>query len=192
VTDSTAGMRAAVGHLHDLGHRSITYVAGPEQSWTDGARWRAMRDAAGEIGVHTHRIGPFAPTFQGGMTCAEAVLTNPPTAAICFNDLIALGVMITLRRAGLRVPSDVSVIGFDDIFSARLVSPPLTTVAAPMRYMGATAVGNLLAIAHGAHARSGRPFVLPVKLMVRGSTAQRRRKRTSPALGTTSVSGSAS
>ena len=192
VIDNTAGMRAAVGHLHGLGHTSVTYVAGPEASWADGARWRALRDAACELGVHAHRLGPFAPTFQGGLACAEAVLTSPPTAAICYNDLIAIGVMTTLRRAGLRVPSDVSVIGFDDILTARLASPPLTTVAAPMRYMGATALGNVLALTRGVHARSGRAFVLPVKLMVRGSTAQRRRKSTSPALGTTSVSGSAS
>lgn len=192
VTDNVAGMRAAVGHLHDLGHTSITYVAGPEASWADGARWRALRDAALELGVHTHRIGPFPPTFEGGLSCGDALLAHLPTAAVCYNDLVAIGVVATLRRAGIRVPYDVSVVGFDDILTSRLVSPPLTTVASPMRYMGATAVRNLLALTRGAHATSGRAFVMPVKLRVRGSTGQRRRKRTSPALGTTSVSGSLS
>ncbi|MGV1004924.1 MAG: LacI family DNA-binding transcriptional regulator [Candidatus Nanopelagicales bacterium] len=137
VTDNAAGMRAALEHLHDLGHTSLTYVGGPESSWADGARWRALRTPAAEFGMHTHRVGPYPPTFEGGLACAQALLSHRPTAAICYNDLIAIGVMATLRRAGLRVPSDVSVIGFDDILTARLVSPPLTTVAAPMRYMGA-------------------------------------------------------
>jgi LacI family transcriptional regulator len=192
VTDNVAGMRAAVEHLHDLGHTSITYVAGPEASWADGARWRALRDAAVAQGVHSHRIGPFPPTFEGGLTCGADLLANLPTAAVCYNDLVAVGVVATLRHAGVRVPYDVSVVGFDDILTSRLVSPPLTTVASPMRYMGGTAVRNLLALTRGAHATAGRAFVMPVKLRVRGSTGQRRRKRTSPALGTTSVSGSAS
>ena len=192
VTDNSAGIHAAVEHLKGLGHTSITYVAGPEASWADGARWRALRDAGAELAVHTHRIGPFPPTFEGGLACADALLAHPPTATICYNDLIAIGAMATLRRAGLRVPSDVSVIGFDDILTARLVSPPLTTVAAPMRYMGATSVRNLLALSRGAQTTAGRAYVMPVKLRIRGSTAQRRRNRTSPALGTTSVSGSAS
>lgn len=192
VTDNVAGMRAAVEHVHELGHTSITYVAGPEASWVDGARWRALRDAAVDLGVHTHRVGPFPPTFEGGLSCADALLAHLPTAAICYNDLVAMGVIATLRRAGLRVPYDVSVIGFDDILTSRLVSPPLTTVASPMRYMGATAVHNLLALTRGAHATSGRAYVMPVKLRIRASTGQRRRKRTSPALGTTNVSGSAS
>ncbi len=192
VTDNAAGMRAAVLHLHELGHSSITYVAGPEASWADGARWRALRDAALDLGVHTHRIGPFPPTFEGGLSCADMLLAHLPTAAICYNDLVAIGVVATLRRAGIRVPYDVSVVGFDDILTSRLVSPPLTTVASPMRYMGGTAVRNLLALTRGAHATSGRAYVMPVKLRVRGSTGQRRRKSTSPALGTTSVSGSAS
>ncbi|HSN43234.1 MAG TPA: LacI family DNA-binding transcriptional regulator, partial [Propionibacteriaceae bacterium] len=191
VTDNAAGMRAAVEHLHDLGHTSITYVAGPEASWADGARWRALRDVSAELGVHAHRIGPFPPTFQGGLDCEAELLAHPITAAICYNDLIAIGVMAALRRAGLRVPSDVSVIGFDDILTARLVSPPLTTVAAPMRYMGATSVRNLVALARGAHSRSGRAWVLPVRLKVRGSTAQRRRRRNSPGSGATRIPESA-
>lgn len=188
VTDNAAGMNAAVAHLHDLGHNSITYVSGPEASWADGARWQALREVGSALGVHTHRIGPFPPTFEGGLNCADALLAQVPTAAICYNDLIAIGAMATLRRTGLRVPSDVSVVGFDDILTARLVSPPLTTVAAPMRYMGATAVRNLLSLTHGAHHRAGRAYVMPVKLMVRGSTGQRRRNRNAPASGTTRVS----
>lgn len=192
VTDNVVGMRSAVSHLHDLGHTSITYVAGPEASWADGARWRAMRDAAMAFGVHTHRIGPFPPTFEGGLSCADALLAHLPTAAICYNDLVAIGVMATLWRAGVRVPYDVSVVGFDDILTARLVSPPLTTVAAPIRHMGATSVRTLQALARGAQPVSGRPLLMPVKLQVRGSTGQRRRKRSPPESSATNAVGSTS
>lgn len=192
VTDNAGGMRAAVEHLRELGHTCVTYVAGPEASWADGARWRALRDTGLELGVHTHRIGPVIPTFEGGLSVADQLVAARPTAVIGYNDLVAIGVTEALRRAGLQVPADVSVVGFDDILTARLVTPALTTVAAPMRYMGATAVRNVLAMIRGAQPRSGRAFVMPVKLVVRDSTAQRSRKRTSPALGTTRVSGSAS
>jgi LacI family transcriptional regulator len=192
VTDNRAGARAAVAHLRDLGHTSITYVAGPEASWTDGARWRALHDTARELGLQTRRVGPVVPTFEGGLGIGDEVLADGATAVVGYNDLVAIGIMAAARRARMRLPQDLSVIGFDDILTARLTTPPLTTVAAPIRFMGATAVRNLLAVLHGAKPRAGQAYVLPVKLVVRGSTAQRKRNRTSPALGTTSVSGSAS
>lgn len=175
VTDNAAGAQAALVHLRDLGHEAVTYVAGPEASWTDGARWRAIHDSAANLGLHVQRIGPFPPTFEGGMGAGERFLATGSTAAVAYNDLLAIGLMAALRRAGKRVPDDVSVVGFDDIPAARLVTPALTTVAAPMRYMGATAVRNLVSMIRGAQAQRGRAFTMPVKLMVRNSTGQRRR-----------------
>jgi DNA-binding LacI/PurR family transcriptional regulator len=194
VTDNPRGMRRAAEHLGELGHTTITYVAGPEASWADGVRWRALREAGHELELGARRIGPFAPTVGGGVrAAAELAAQSPvPTAAVAYNDLMAIGLIRGLEQAGLRVPDDVSVVGFDDILVSQLVSPPLTTVAAPIHTMGLTAARNLLAIIKGAKAATGEAFVLPAKLVVRGSTAQRSRKRTSPALGTTSVSGSAS
>jgi DNA-binding LacI/PurR family transcriptional regulator len=82
---------------------------------------------------------------------------------------------------GARIPQDVSVVGFDNIFAAELVTPPLTTVAAPLGAMGRTAVSNLLAIVRGARPRAQAPVSLPCRLIVRQSTAQRRRHRASAA-----------
>lgn len=194
VSDNPRGMRRAAEHLGELGHTSITYVAGPEASWADGVRWRALREAGYELELGTRRIGPFAPTVAGGARAAADLAAQSPaaTAAVAYNDLMAVGLIRGLEHAGLQVPEDISVVGFDDILVSQLVTPPLTTVAAPMHTMGHTAVRNLLAIIKGAQAATGDAFVLPTKLVVRGSTAQRSRKRTSPALGTTSVSGSAS
>lgn len=192
VMDNAAGIRAAIDHLAQLGHESITYAAGPEASFADGVRFRALRDHGASIGIHTHKIGPFLPTFEGGLMAAEAMRERPPTAVIAYNDLMAVGVLHGLARAGLRVPEQVSVVGFDDILISRLCSPTLTTVFSPSRQMGITAVGNIVAMIKGAKPAASEALVMPVQLKVRESTGQRRRKRVSPALGTTMVSGSSS
>jgi LacI family transcriptional regulator, galactose operon repressor len=108
------------------------------------------------------------------------------------NDRLAIGLMRGLAQLWARVPGDVSMVGFDNILTADLVTPGLTTVAAPLRAMGTTAMHNLIACIGGARAGSREPVVLPTRLVIRASTAQRSRKRTSPAWGTTKVSGSAS
>jgi len=192
VTDNASGIRAAVNLLRETGHDSVVYVAGPEASWPDGVRFRALRDLGTKAGMNTHKIGPFLPTFEGGLAAARTLLEKPPTAVIAYNDLMAIGVMHGFLREGIAVPEQVSVVGFDDILISRLTIPTLTTVAAPMKQMGVTAVKNVVAIINGAKPRSTEPMVMPVQLKVRGSTGQRRRKRVSPALGTTMVSGSAS
>lgn len=114
-----------------------------------------------------------------------------PTALVAYNDLMAIGAVRRLQDAGVQVPHDVSVVGFDDILVSQLVTPALTTVAAPLRAMGTTAVHNLLALLKGAQPHADRASVLPARLVVRDSTAQRSRNRTSPALRTTRVPGSA-
>jgi len=175
VTDNARGMRRAVEHLGELGHEHLTYVAGPEASWADGMRWRALREAGLELHLHTRRTGPVPPTVEGGRTAALALLDHLPTAVIAYNDLVAIGMMLAFASAGIRVPQDVSVIGFDNILPAELVSPGLTTVASPVRTMGTTAVKNVLAIIRGALPRSDEAFVLPTRLVVRGSTGRPRR-----------------
>ena len=191
VPDHGEGSRLAATHLAALGHDSITYVAGPEASWADGMRWRALREATADLDVRLRRIGPVTPDVPGGMRAAAALGEQGGTAVVAYNDQVAIGVMRGLRGAGLRVPDDVSVVGFDNIGAAELVTPGLTTIAAPLQAEGAAATKHLLAMIGGAEGRAGRPMVLPVRLVERGSTAQRRRKRTSPASGTTKVSPSA-
>jgi LacI family repressor for deo operon, udp, cdd, tsx, nupC, and nupG len=181
VTDNPRGARRAVEHLGELGHQSITYVAGPEASWADGMRWQALRDAAYELDLKARRLGPFPPTVEGGLQAARELAAHPATAVVCYNDILAIGLIRGLVRAGADVPQDVSVVGFDNTFIADLVTPGLTTVAAPLRAMGETATRNLLAYINGARSGSGQPVVLPTRLVLRESTAQRRRKSTSPA-----------
>jgi LacI family transcriptional regulator len=138
-------------------------------------RWRAVREAGHELGLHTRRAGPVAPTVEGGRTAALALVGQVPTAVLAYNDLVAIGMMLGFAAAGVRVPQDVSLIGFDNILPSGLVSPGLTTVAAPVRTMGTTAVKNLLAIIRGAHPHTVEASVVPTRLVVRGSTGRPRR-----------------
>jgi DNA-binding LacI/PurR family transcriptional regulator len=175
VTDKTRGMRRAVEHLAELGHRRIRYVAGPEASWTDGVRWRSLPEAAMEMELQVRRIGPGAPTVAGGVKAAAEFIRQPTTAVIAYNDRMAITVIRELTVAGVLVPRDVSVVGFDNIFAAELFTLALTTVAAPLKAMGLTAVRNLLAIIGGARPRAMEPISLPSRLIVRESTARCRR-----------------
>jgi DNA-binding LacI/PurR family transcriptional regulator len=191
VIDNPRGMRRAAEHLGELGHETITYLAGPEASWTDGIRWRSLREACLELNLSSRRLGPYPPTVAGGMAAGDQLLRQPATAVVAYNDLMAIGLMHGLQRGRVPVPRQVSVVGFDNIFGSDFCTPALTTVDAPLRALGAAGVRRLLAQLGGAPARAGQPGVLPVRLVVRASTAQRSRKRSSPARGTTSVSGSA-
>jgi LacI family transcriptional regulator len=201
VGDNSRGIRCAVEHLGMLGHDTITYLAGPEASWAEGMRWRALREAAHELELRVRRIDPRGdPTMRTGHAAARRIADDGATAVLAYNDSLAIGVIKGLKQLGVHVPGDVSVVGFDNVLLADVVDPALTTVAAPMRKAGSLGVGNVLALAAGAKSR-GETLVLPVNLVVRESTGpprarprldQRSRNSISPARGTTSVSGSAS
>lgn len=186
VTDNPRGVRRAAEHLGMLGHESILFVSGPERSWADGVRWRSLREAGLELSLDIRRVGPNDPTVPAGFHAARKVVELGATAVLAYNDQLAIGVIKGIHRLGLRVPEDISVIGFDNILFDEIVEPALTTVAAPLYQMGSTGVRNCIAVTHGA-VPSAPPLVLPVKLVERRSTAHRRRYSTSPALGTTSA-----
>ncbi|WP_299520747.1 LacI family DNA-binding transcriptional regulator [uncultured Serinicoccus sp.] len=167
--DNARGIRRCVEHLGELGHRRVGYLAGPEASWADGARWRAVREACHELSLADVRVGPLRPTLAGGRSAVSEVLAGRLTAVIGYNDLVAVGVMRELARRGVHVPGDVSVVGFDNTLAAELVSPGLTTVGQPVVRLGETAARQVIALVGGAPSRQ-LSSVLPVELVVRGST----------------------
>jgi LacI family transcriptional regulator len=173
ISDNPRGVRRAAEHLSALGHESILYVAGPEESWPDGVRWRALRETGVELDLDVRRIGPHPPTVVAGFRTARQVARLGATAVLAYNDQLAIGVMKGLRTLGIGVPGDVSVVGFDNIQFGEIIEPTLTTVAAPLRHMGATGVRNCLAVLHGAQP-SAPPLVLPTKFVERQSTGPRR------------------
>jgi DNA-binding LacI/PurR family transcriptional regulator len=134
-------------------------------------------------------VGPNQePTISAGFGRARDVVTHSSTAVVAFNDALAIGVIKGLSRRGVLVPDEISVVGMDNVLLAEVIEPELTTVASPLRAQGSTAVRNLVAMTAGAKS-SGEPLIMPAQLVVRRSTAQRNRKRTSPASGTTNVPG---
>lgn len=170
VVDHARGMRRAAEHLAELGHGQVTYLAGPEAAWPDGVRWRALRDARTELGITVRRVGPVAPTLNGGVRAAAAWAAHPTSAVVAYNDLVAIGFMRGVQAMGKEVPAEVSVVGFDNTPSAEIVTPGLTTVAAPQRALGARGVRHVLAFVGGARSTTTEPLLLPTKLVVRGST----------------------
>ena len=173
--DGKDGMRQMLQHLAALGHRRCGYAGGPRESFADAERRRGLAKAGADNGVRLVDLGAFPPLHRSGARIADLAVAADVTALIAFNDLMALGVVARLRELGLRVPADLSVTGFDDIPMAALSAPGLTTIAAPLEEAGRNAV-ELLAQARESQdsgAPSGR--LLPVRLVVRGSTGAPRR-----------------
>ncbi|NUT48533.1 MAG: LacI family DNA-binding transcriptional regulator [Saccharothrix sp.] len=169
-----SGGIAAARHLLDLGHRRIGVIGGPHRSLTARARLegcRAALDAAGTpLDERYVRTGDF--TFEQGRDLARALLSGPdrPTALLCGNDLQALGAYAAAWQLGLRIPRDLSVVGFDDIDNTLWCCPPMTTVRQPLADMGATAARMLLTLASGEDLPQSR-VELATTLVVRESTA---------------------
>ena len=180
LTDSDDGMRQSVEHLAALGHRELTYIAGPAASWADGIRWRSFRATTQRLGLRARRIGPTRPTQSGGAAAAPAFTEQMTSGVVAFNDVIAVGFIHGLAALGVRVPDDVSVVGFDNL-SGGFDKPPLTTVAAPVPHLGGHAVRTLLQqVAAGQRGREIRgalhPIQLPARLVVRSSTGSPARR----------------
>lgn len=165
----------ATRHLLELGHRRIAVISGPVDLLCARARLEACRATLDTAGVPLDdrlvRSGHFQ--VDNGLRLAQELLALPdrPTGILCGNDLQALGVYEAARRAGLRIPQDLSVIGFDDIPLANWCPPPLTTVRQPFTEMGRTAAQTLLLLAAGQTPANSR-VELGTTLVVRASTAQ--------------------
>jgi LacI family transcriptional regulator len=171
VLDHVQGCRQIVEHLASLGHRDLLYLAGPRNSWMASTRWAALQAAGRSLGVTTRRIGPFTPKVSQGGAAADGALNSAATAVVAHNDLLAIGVLQRLAQRGVRVPEDVSVVGFDNIFAADLCTPGLTTLGGVHADVGRAAVELLLAATAATNRREDRPQVaLPTELVLRGST----------------------
>lgn len=175
VTDDEAGMRLAVEHLVALGHRRIGHIAGPREVSTGALRRAGFKLAAERAGVAAQGIMiETAPAYtrEQGRLAALRLLDRKiaPTAIVAANDLLALGIYDALGERDLHCPSDVSVVGHNDMPYVDMLSPPLTTVRIAQRKMGNQAARLLLDQIAGPAARHER-VVLEPSLIVRGSTS---------------------
>lgn len=165
--DDADGVAQILGHLHALGHRRVGVAAGPSSSWSGRRRVAGLVAAAARRDLELVRLGTFQPYFAGGTQAADHAVASGVTAVVAFNDLMALGILDRLRQRGIDVPGRMSVVGFDDVQLATLVSPALTTVHAPLARLGRRAVDLLLARLRGGTPSS---VQLPVELTIRGSS----------------------
>jgi len=144
LVDSAPGVRAAVDHLVDLGHRHIAYVGGPASSWSEQQRRQAFLEQSELRVVVTTTLGAHRPDHEVGRSAVGEILASGATAAIAFDDVLAEGVLSGLAERGLVVPRDYSVIGCDDILAVNTY-PPLTTLHGQSAEAGRLAVDILLA-----------------------------------------------
>ena len=170
------GIREAVQHLAALGHRSIAFIAGPLRLRSAVARRDAFRKSMRELGltVPSAFIVEGDHTMEGGMAAMERMneLNNLPTAILCSNDMTAIGVLHALHRTVLKVPDDISVVGFDDIHLAQFMLPPLTTVQMSCKDLAEAAVQALRAGIEPDQPNAGRrEWPIKTRLVVRQSTA---------------------
>jgi len=149
-TDNIAGAKAAVGYLIALGHRNIAHIIGRPKSPLSIDRQEGYRRALAEagLGINPHLLSQGDFSAESGIRATERLFSSKQrfTAIFCSNDEMALGAINAIRLRGLRVPQEISIIGFDDIRLARYFDPPLTTVAQPMRQIGQEAMKLLIEI----------------------------------------------
>ncbi|MGW7520741.1 LacI family DNA-binding transcriptional regulator [Streptomyces sp. NPDC054796] len=169
-----AGGLAATEHLLGLGHRRIGLVAGPQRLLCSRARADGYRTALESAGISADDALVVRGDFyhESGFTGCQKLmdLADPPTAIFASSDQMAMGAIEALRRRGLRVPDDVSVVGFDDLPEMRWASPPLTTVRQPLAEMGKVAARTVLRLAREEELDSPR-VELATELIVRASSA---------------------
>jgi LacI family transcriptional regulator len=169
-----SGADQAMKHLLDLGHRRVGQISGPRGWVATEDRRRGYRAALSAAGILPDPAleREAEPEIDPGRAAAEQLLdlSEPPTAIFAFNDNIAIGAIQAARARGLRVPEDLSVVGFDDVEHATIVTPALTTVRQPLAEMGRTGVSLLMRLLEGQRFETLH-VELATRLVVRDSTA---------------------
>ncbi len=179
ILDYAVGIEEAVQHLVSLGHKHIAHIAGSHEIHSAGVRRQAFIDAMKRNlpKERSPRIYEGDFRFEGGRLAASKALTEKtlPTAVVVANDLMALGAMQEFKAAGLHIPKDISIVGFDDISFASLSEPALTTVCSPRVEIGRRAFEALMLTVDKPH-QQGVEIRIPTYLIKRGSTAPPREK----------------
>ncbi len=177
MADTKIAAYQVVKYLISLNHKKIAYISGPP-AWNSSQirlehTKRALSEA--ELSLPETLYGWCYPTMDEGLQAANAFMALPederPTAIVTFNDLIAIGVLRAVRMTGLRVPDDISVVGFDDIAMTAYTAPPLTTVAQPKFRLGQEAVQKLARLMRGDVEMGGGSTLLECPLVLRESVA---------------------
>ncbi|GAA3622849.1 LacI family DNA-binding transcriptional regulator [Microbacterium awajiense] len=176
VVVSAAHLRGAqrlTEHLLELGHRRIGLLAGPDEWLASRERLSGHVAALGQAGMlqDPQLTQSIRPTIDEGRAAASRLLSQPepPTALVCFNDKVAVGALLSAQDAGLSVPEDLSIVGFDDSEISRVTRPDITTVRQPLGELGRAGVAHLMRLIDGAPIDEVR-VELSTRLIIRGSS----------------------
>lgn len=161
-----AGLTAVVDHLQQLGHRSVAYLGIPGLE-INRARWNILMELTRDRSMSVVEIAIDSSGVDAGAGSLQRIRASGVTAVLAYNDLVAHGVLHAARAAKLEIPQSFSVVGFDDIFSAELAVPSLTTLRSPLHEIGATAMTVLVDRDVN---RTPSQIILPIELVVREST----------------------
>jgi DNA-binding LacI/PurR family transcriptional regulator len=182
VLDHHRAAELSLRHLYDLGHRTIAFMRGQPYSSDSDARWQSIVQVAQDLGLSirpelTIQLKKDLTSPELGYPVVKQLLTHHRnfTAFLSFNDIAAIGCIRALHDVGLRVPEDVSVVGFDDIKEAAFQTPSLTTIRQPLHQMGALAVRTLLQQLGGANGNSLPQIAVEPELIIRESTGPSRK-----------------
>ena len=180
-SDHAEGVRLALAHLHALGHRRVAHIAGAVNTVAGRVRLETFVEEAGRLGLDVPseyvRRGDFSSASGYREACAVLALDVPPTAIVAASDLMALAVLQAVWDVGATPGRDVAVAGFDDLESAALAHPPLTTIRQDREEIGRLAAQRALELVADP-ATTRRDTVVPVELVVRASTAKERSRNT--------------
>ncbi len=175
--DNYEGGRLAGGHLAQLGHRNIAHITGPKHHGNLTERARGFLSALKSARIPAPLLFSGQNSFSGGYELARTVFEKHPqvTAIFAANDAMAFGVGRAAAEMNLKIPRDVSLVGFDDVDLAQVVNPPLTTIHAPKYEIGQVAVETLLKLVSQGAGRPPEQRMLGVELVIRKSSAKPRR-----------------
>jgi LacI family transcriptional regulator len=162
-------------HLAGLGHRKVLFLNGPDNIVTSSVRADAFAEAAAERGLTVSSVVQGGFSRQAGRDATDDVVAarrRGVTAVVAVNDYAAYGLMRGLQAIGIRVPEDMSIVGFGDLSISQISQPQMTTVRLPLYRLGAEAMQHAQRVLAGERPRRRRP--LPVELVARDSTASRK------------------
>lgn len=176
-TDRETGMYQAAKYLLSLNHQRIAYLSGPPEWELSKVRLKGIQRALDEayLTLKPECYRWCFPTIEDGFQVTASILSQPegtrPTAVMAFNDLIAIGAMHAIRTFGMKVPEDISVVGFDNIYLSAHTNPPLTTISQPKYQIGVLAIQKIYNSLQGYETDKGGFTLLECPLIVRDSTA---------------------
>lgn len=168
--DVEAGLSEAIAHLAKLGHESVAYLTTAIPSWMSLRRWQVVQSETKRSGLTARAIRVLSPTEEQGANALDLINETDATAVLAYNDLLALGLLRACREAGVSVPGELSIVGFDDVFGADLTTPGLTTIRTPLAELGEASMSALLDEIDQRSQLARSP--VQTRLIVRGSTSE--------------------